>query len=148
MLSKKSLHGNESIYIRFLHTNGLPALVAHDCGYPLSRYTCRATRVAADFLDFIAFCWCSTSVALHPLKILVSHLAPPPLSHLVLCVAEFSLSLSLFSNAALPFQRRESWRVSVLLNGIVALFLGFRVVLSSFFLGFEVVFRDSCRDRP
>ena len=30
-------------------------LVAHDCGYPLSRYTCRATRVAADFLDFIAF---------------------------------------------------------------------------------------------
>ena len=53
-------------------------LVAHDCGYPLSRYTCRATRVAADFLDFIAFCRCSTSVALHPLKILVSHLPPPP----------------------------------------------------------------------
>ena len=53
-------------------------LVAHDCGYPLSRYTCRATRVAADFLDFIAFCRCSTGVALHPLKILVSHLAPPP----------------------------------------------------------------------
>ena len=51
--------------------------VAHDCGYPLSRYTCRATRVAADFLDFIAFCRCSTGVALHPLKILVSH--PPPL---------------------------------------------------------------------
>ena len=55
-------------------------LVAHDCGYPLSRYTCRATRVAADFLDFIAFCRCSTGVALHPLKILVSRLAPPPLS--------------------------------------------------------------------
>ena len=53
-----------------------PGLVAHDCGYPLSRYTCRATRVAADFLDFIAFCRCSTSVALHPLKILVSHLPP------------------------------------------------------------------------
>ena len=52
-------------------------LVAHDCGYPLSRYTCRATRVAADFLDFIAFCRCSTGVALHPLKISVSH--PPPL---------------------------------------------------------------------
>ena len=49
-------------------------LVAHDCGYPLSRYTCRATRVAAHFLDFIAF---STGVALHPLKILVSHLPPP-----------------------------------------------------------------------
>ena len=52
-------------------------LVAHDCGYPLSRYTCRATRVATDLLDFIAFCRCSTGVALHPLKILVSHLAPP-----------------------------------------------------------------------
>ena len=52
-------------------------LVAHDCGYPLSRYTCRATRVAADFLDFIAFRRCSTGVALHPLKILVSHLLPP-----------------------------------------------------------------------
>ena len=51
-------------------------VVAHDCGYPLSRYTCRATRVAADFLDFRAFCRCSTGVALHPLKILVSH--PPP----------------------------------------------------------------------
>ena len=48
------------------------------CGYPLSRYTCRATRVAADFLDSIAFCRCSTGVALHPLKILVSHLPPPP----------------------------------------------------------------------
>ena len=53
-------------------------LVAHDCGYPLSCYTCRATRVAADFLDFIAFCMCSTGVALHPLKILVSHLPLPP----------------------------------------------------------------------
>ena len=53
-------------------------LVAHDCGYPLSRYTCRATRVAADCLDFIAFCRCSTGVALHPLGILVSHLPPPP----------------------------------------------------------------------
>ena len=37
---------------------------------------CRATRVAADFLDFIAFCRCSTGVALHALKILVSHLPP------------------------------------------------------------------------
>ena len=27
---------------------------------------------------FIAFCRCSTGVALHPLKILVSHLPPPP----------------------------------------------------------------------
>ena len=53
------------------------SLVAHDCGYPLSRYTCRATPVATDFLDFIAFCRCSTGVALHPLKILVSHLPPP-----------------------------------------------------------------------
>ena len=45
---------------------------------PPSRYTCRATRVAADFLDFIAFCRCSSGVAPHPLKILVSHLSPPP----------------------------------------------------------------------
>ena len=55
----------------------LEGLVAHDCGYPLSRYTCRTTRVAADFLDFIAFCRCSTGVALHPLNILVSHPPPP-----------------------------------------------------------------------
>ena len=41
------------------------------------RATRRATRVAADFLDFIASCRCSTGVALHPLKILVSHLPPP-----------------------------------------------------------------------
>ena len=41
-------------------------LVAHDCGYPLSRYTCRATRVAADFLDFTAFCRCGSGVAPHP----------------------------------------------------------------------------------
>ena len=53
-------------------------LVAHDCGYPLSRYTCRATRVAADFLDFIPFCRCSTGVAPHPLNILVSRLPPCP----------------------------------------------------------------------
>ena len=57
--------------------SGIVILVAHDCGYALSRYTCRATRVAADCLDFIAFCRCSTGVALHPLKILVSHLPPP-----------------------------------------------------------------------
>ena len=46
-------------------------------GKPLSRYTCRATSVAAGSLDFIAFCRCSTGVALHPLKILVSHPPPP-----------------------------------------------------------------------
>ena len=34
----------------FMHAL-LTCLVAHDCGYPLSHYTCRATRVAADFLD-------------------------------------------------------------------------------------------------
>ena len=43
----------------------------------VSRYTCRATRVTANFLDFIAFCRCSTGVAAHPLKIMVSHLPPP-----------------------------------------------------------------------
>ena len=62
----------------FLPISPHHALVAHDCGYPLSRYTCRATRVAADFLDFIEFCRCSTGVAPHPLKISVSHLSPPP----------------------------------------------------------------------
>ena len=51
--------------------------ISQNLGYPLSRYMCRATRVAADFLDFIAFCRCSTGVALHPLKILVSHLPLP-----------------------------------------------------------------------
>ena len=60
------------------HMKDFKFLVAHDCGYSLSCYMCRATRVAADFLDFIAFCRCSTGGALHPLKILVSHLAPPP----------------------------------------------------------------------
>ena len=54
-------------------------LVAHDCGYPLSRYTCRATRVAADFLDFIAFCRCSSCVAPHPLKIWCRTFPPPPI---------------------------------------------------------------------
>ena len=57
--------------------SSLPYLVAHGCGYPLSRYTCRATRVAADFLDFIAFCRCSSGVAPHPLKIMVSRPPPP-----------------------------------------------------------------------
>ena len=66
-----------SLFSRGIVGNPPAFLVAHDCGYPLSRYTCRATRVAADFLDFIAFCRCSTGVALHPLKILVSHLPPP-----------------------------------------------------------------------
>ena len=53
-------------------------LVAHDCGHPLSHYTCRATRVAADFLDLRVFCRCSSGVAPHRLNILVSHLPPPP----------------------------------------------------------------------
>ena len=61
-------------------TCNLPTILdAYDCGYPLSRYMCRATRVAADFLDFIAFCRCSSGVAPHTLKTLVSHLPPPPI---------------------------------------------------------------------
>ena len=64
-------------WMRLFYKQSSAVLVAHDCGHPLSHYTCRATRVAADFLDFIAFCRCSTGVALHPLKILVSHLPPP-----------------------------------------------------------------------
>ena len=47
------------------------------CGDHLSRYTCRATRVAADFLDFRAICRCSTGVALHPLKFWC-RTSPPP----------------------------------------------------------------------
>ena len=36
------------------HGHKLPQnLVAHDCGYPLSRYTCRATRVAAGFYSVL-----------------------------------------------------------------------------------------------
>ena len=73
---EKNRHGNSKTLRRVLRS--ACSLVAHDCGYHLSRYTCRATRVAADFLDFTAFCRCSTGVALHPLKILVSHLPPPP----------------------------------------------------------------------
>ena len=72
---RRSAKGVRSLFFFVFGT--LSVLVAHDCGYPLSRYTCRATRVAADFLDFIAFCRCSTGVALHPLKILVSRLPPP-----------------------------------------------------------------------
>ena len=49
------------------------SLVAHNCGYPLSRYTCRATRVFPGFYSVPGV----APVALHPLKILVSHLPPP-----------------------------------------------------------------------
>ena len=55
-----------------------PTLVAHDCGYPLSRYTCRATRVAADFLDFIAFCRCSSGCRATPPKKFGVAPFPPP----------------------------------------------------------------------
>ena len=41
-------------------------LVAHVCGDPLSRYTCRPTRVAADFLRILGCFRCSSSIALHP----------------------------------------------------------------------------------
>ena len=43
-----------------------PSIVAHVCGDPLSRYTCRATRVAADILRILGFFRCSSSIALHP----------------------------------------------------------------------------------
>ena len=41
-------------------------VVAHVCGDPLSRCTCRATRVAADFLRILRFFRCSSSIASHP----------------------------------------------------------------------------------
>ena len=50
---------------RFLE-GGLRLVVAHVCGDPLSRYTCRATRVAAHFLRILGFFRCSSSIALHP----------------------------------------------------------------------------------
>ena len=40
--------------------------VAHVCGDPLSRYTCRATRVTADLLKILGFFRCSSGIALHP----------------------------------------------------------------------------------
>ena len=53
-----------------------PSIVAHVCGDPLSRYTCRATSVAADFLRILGFFRCSSSIALHPPKKALSHLSP------------------------------------------------------------------------
>ena len=44
----------------------MPGIVAHVCGDPLSCYTCRATRVAADFLRILGFFRCSSNIALHP----------------------------------------------------------------------------------
>ena len=40
-------------------------IVAHVCGDPPLRYTCRATLVAADFLRILAFFRCSGGIALH-----------------------------------------------------------------------------------
>ena len=45
---------------------GCWGIVAHVCGDPLSRYACRATRVAADFLRILGFFRCSSSIALPP----------------------------------------------------------------------------------
>ena len=71
-LQRKILYWSRALYsTTYLHT------IQFGLRVPPSRYTCRATRVAADFLDFIAFCRCSSGVAPHSLKILVSHLSPP-----------------------------------------------------------------------
>ena len=45
---------------------GSQSIVAHVCGDPLSRSTCRATRVAADFLRILGVFRCSSGIALHP----------------------------------------------------------------------------------
>ena len=37
-------------------------IVAHVCGDPLSRYTCRAVRAAADFLRIMGFFRCSIAI--------------------------------------------------------------------------------------
>ena len=51
-------------------------IVAHVCGDPLSRYTCRATHVATDFLRILGLFRCSSSIALHPTQKALSHLPP------------------------------------------------------------------------
>ena len=51
-------------------------MVLHVCGDPLSRYTCRATCVAADFLGILRLFRCSDSIALHPPWKALSR--PPP----------------------------------------------------------------------
>ena len=68
--------------LRYAHSNRESELqrsqimVAHVWGDPLSRYTCRATHVAADFLRIQGFFRCSSSIALHPSYKAVSHLSP------------------------------------------------------------------------
>ena len=112
-----------------MYMNLFDALVAHDGGYPLSCYTCGATRVAAHFLDFIAFCRCSTGVALHPLKILVSHLPPPVpggvapkfgsekvsryrgVSQLQLRVSRYTVQLSLTPRDKCVLVKAPFWRI-------------------------------------
>ena len=77
----------------------LRSIVAHVCGDPLSRYTCRATRVAADFLRILGLFRCSSSIALHPL------LEGP--------VAPVALELPGVSLVKLPLRRcRTTWGCS------------------------------------
>ena len=51
-------------------------IVALMCGDPLSRYTCHATCIAADFLRILRFFRCSSSIALHPPEKALLHLSP------------------------------------------------------------------------
>ena len=48
-------HDHLLLTIYFLFFFSCADIVAHVCGDPLSRYTCRATRVAADFLRILGF---------------------------------------------------------------------------------------------
>ena len=122
--------------IRGLAARVPTCLVAHDCGYPLSRYTCRATRVAADFLDFIAFCRCSTGVALHPLKILVSHLPPP-------CAGRCRTEVWVWKGVALPQLQLRVSRYTVQLSPHVRLLHGKMWALGSD-LGLLEICRQQC----
>ena len=63
-----------------------PDIVAHVCGDPLSRYTCPAARVAADFLRILRFSRYRTT--------------PPPLT-----VAPVALQLPRVSHVKLPLKR-------------------------------------------
>ena len=107
------------------------SLVAHDCGYPLSRYTCRATRVAADFLDFIAFCRCSTGVALHPPKILESHPPPPVPGGVAPKLGSEKVS---HYTVVSQLQLRVSRYTVQLRKGVRITFFAFLVTFWSFFL--------------
>ena len=109
-------------------------IVAHVCGNPLSRYTCRATRVATDFLRVLGFFRCSSSIA-----------PPPPLKN---PVAPVALQLTRVSHVKLPLK-------GVALQGGVAATLAgvalhcapqkyYGCIATFAFCNAEVIFTEGC----